>query len=609
MALGLESNIAETAKAFQGNPQALQQRYTQKQDLFDLLALNMIKKQQAAAKNQLLMSQQEMPGTIIEQMENAVTKNESGEANTQTETATGVAGALATKNAQTQSNMNKMAGVASNSAANMKTLAGGGIVGFAGGGEVTAELLKKMNISRKDFNSLPKETQDTLVSSIAASAGDDDSQLSSDIDSFLGPKERRRIIQAAADKTTLDAPGFFSQAGEYIFGDKESYKDVTDKRNAAEERKKYLTNLANTDKPQYNEPGGLGTSFNPIPGAGKMKPRDQSSLSGIAAVTPEITEKKDDKPVIPGVGVDSFGKDKSGGAPAVGGFDASKYAADDGFNTQVKGGISDLLNSDPKKAVDFAARTPAEQAFMAKMLKERSDMRDNMMNPDKLSNDRLMQTLLGAKGATPGEAFRTSGLAGVNAERNQEKLKRSEFDALNKLYMTEADKSQGIKQKAFEGSQADKKQGVASGSSLTANEQTRALEADKLVSTISNNAAQTALKKDLNSIQKQRNSILESGNIMQGNTKMVQLYEKAASDGVKTLTAAATKTKATNFGADKAAKDKLIDDKLAADIKKLQDGVRLKAAPFRDALKKATTKANTKTGGMAEVDKILNIGQ
>ena len=44
MALGLESNIAETAKAFQGNPQALQQRYTQKQDLFDLLALNMIKK-------------------------------------------------------------------------------------------------------------------------------------------------------------------------------------------------------------------------------------------------------------------------------------------------------------------------------------------------------------------------------------------------------------------------------------------------------------------------------------------------------------------------------------------------------------------------------------
>ena len=107
MALGLESNIAETAKAFQGNPQALQQRYTQKQDLFDLLALNMIKKQQAAAKNQLLMSQQEMPGTIIEQMENAVTKNESGEANTQTETATGVAGALATKNAQTQSSNKK----------------------------------------------------------------------------------------------------------------------------------------------------------------------------------------------------------------------------------------------------------------------------------------------------------------------------------------------------------------------------------------------------------------------------------------------------------------------------------------------------------------------
>ena len=143
MALGLESNIAETAKAFQGNPQALQQRYTQKQDLFDLLALNMIKKNQDAAKRSLMLSQQKMPGTVLEQVEGAVTKNAA-------EKVKGVAGALATKNAQTQKNMQKMAGVSGAPAPNMAKMAGGGIVGFAARKEVkssvTDEILKKINI-------------------------------------------------------------------------------------------------------------------------------------------------------------------------------------------------------------------------------------------------------------------------------------------------------------------------------------------------------------------------------------------------------------------------------------------------------------------------------
>ena len=175
--------------------------------------------------------------------------------------------------------------------------------------------------------------------------------------------------------------------------------------------------------------------------------------------------------------------------------------------------------------------------------------------------------------------------------------------------MTEADKSQGIKQKAFEGSQADKKQGVTSGTSLTANDKSSALEADKLLETISNNSAQSSLKKELNGIQKQRNEILSTNNRVNGNIKMVQLYENAETNGIKTLTTAATQAKKNNLGTNKAAEDKKVDAELAANIKKLQDGLRLKSAEFRDALKKATTNANAKTGGMAEVDKILNIGQ
>ena len=143
------------------------------------------------------------------------------------------------------------------------------------------------------------------------------------------------------------------------------------------------------------------------------------------------------------------------------------------LNDPVKEAIKAQLKEDPQKAVDFQARTPAEQAFIDKMLKERMDMRANMMDPDKLSSDRLSQMLLGAKGATAGEAFRTADISCINAERAQEKLRRSEFDALNKLYMDEANKSQKIKGDAFKTAQDVKKSATTTGSNLLANEQAR----------------------------------------------------------------------------------------------------------------------------------------
>jgi len=593
----LGSDVQNRVDAYKENPAALQKRYMQSQELVDLLAMQKMKSEKAAYARDMQLKMESKPSTIAQQYEAELTGQ------TKNDMLKNVSGVLKNKQNQAQSNINEVAasgsGVAGQNASNMLKLAEGGIVGFETGGEVTNDLLRKINISRKDFDSLPKDTQNALIESIAAGTSAKDSELSRDLDAFLGPKERKKILKAAADQAVIDAPGQFSQIREYLFGDEDSYQDILDQREKAEKRKEYLENLANTDKPQF-APKTTGIDEKLIPDQTRMQ---QGQLSGIAGL--------DKKPVVPGVGVDDFAKDKSGGitdaAAAAPTFDASKFAADGAFNKEVKGGISDLLKSDPQKAVDFAARTPAEQAMIEKLLKERTDMRDNMMNPDKLSNDRLMQTLLGAKGATAGEAFRTSGLAGINAERNQENLRRSEFDAINKLFMDEANKSQSIKQKAFEGSQADKKQGVASGTSLTANEQTRALEADKLVATISNNAVQSSLKKDLNDIQKQRNNILQSGNVITGNTKMVQLYENAEATTIKTLTAAATKQKASNLGSDKVEKDKIIDAKLAADIKKLRETIQLKAAPFRDALKQATTNASAKTGGMTEVDKILGI--
>lgn len=598
MALGIENSISDTAKAFQGNPAALQQRYAQKQDLFDLLALNMIRKEQDAAKRGLLLSQQQMPGTILEQMEGAVTKNVA-------ETAEGVKGALDTKNAQSKANMSKMAGVSGAPAGNMRTLAGGGVVGFAAGKEVegnqpTDAELKMVGLTRDEYDKLDKadkygadaiiEKNRTVPRGVSKELSLKNKSLVDDSTEFnMGLEGRDRSLSEL--QKLIETPSLAPNLKTGLM--------KTLATNASKAEIDRLNKKSNVDISKT----GLGSIDQSIIADEKL--RQQGQIPSIELGGKATTDDK--KSVVPGVGVDSFSADKSGGVTAAPAFDASKFAADGAFNQKVKGGIKDLIDSDPQKAVDFAARTPSEQAFIAKMLQERTDMRANMMDPDKLSNDRLMQTLLGAKGATAGEAFRTSGLAGINAERNQEKLKRDEFDALNKLYMTEADRSQTIKKDAFKDSLAAKKQGVASGTSLTTSEKSAALEADKLVATISNNAVQSSLKKDLNDIQKQRNSILESGNVITGNTKMVQLYENAEAKGVKTLTDNATKQKASNFGSDKAEKDKKIDAELAANIKKLRDSIKLKVAPFRNSLKKATTSANTKTGGMTEVDKILGI--
>ena len=554
MALGIENSISDTAKAFQGNPAALQQRYAQKQDLFDLLALNMIKKEQDAAKRGLLLSQQQMPGTILEQMEGAVTKNVA-------ETAEGVKGALDTKNAQSRANMSKMAGVSGAPAGNMRTLAGGGIIGFAAGKEVEG----------KD----------------APSMLDDAWSMLKTLGTGLNKKELEAIQDKEGDTGLIRLLKGFGRNLNMLHPYNLA-KAVTDP--VAESVSEFTT------KPIYSTgKDGSGIDEKLIEDQKKLQ---QGQLSGLASLQkptkPEVTDNK--PPVVSGVGVDSFSADKSGGAPAVGGFDASKYAMDGAFNKQVKGGIGDLINQDPQKAVDFAARTPSEQAFIAKMLQERTDMRKNMMDPDKLSEDKLMQTLLGAKGATAGEAFRTSGLAGINAERSQEKLKRDEFDALNKLYMTEADRSQTIKKDAFKDSLAAKKQGVASGTSLTTSEKSAAMEADKLFATIENNKVANKLKSDLNSITEKRITAQENNTLANVDTALLRdltNVEKSASSQFLKEYQAKESTLITS-GKDKKERDRLskqFKDEYELALQNLRDGI----AAERDTIKNRLT---SRTGGI-----------
>tara|TARA_A100001515_G_scaffold106648_1_gene87430 strand:+ start:573 stop:2420 length:1848 start_codon:yes stop_codon:yes gene_type:complete len=153
---GIDSQIEQRKMQFGKNPQALQQRYGQSKQLLDLLALQQIAEEQKQKSQMMQMQMQQNPATIAEQVEQEALQGKKAEMaqslqgmqamrapkRSQSETARGVAGALAQKQREQQSRMRKMAGsgVAGQRARNMERMYDGGIVGFDAGGYTSEEL-------------------------------------------------------------------------------------------------------------------------------------------------------------------------------------------------------------------------------------------------------------------------------------------------------------------------------------------------------------------------------------------------------------------------------------------------------------------------------------
>ena len=149
---GIDSQIEQRKMQFGDNPQALQQRYGQSKQLLDLLALQQITEEQKQKAQMMQMQMQQNPATIAEQVEQEALQGKKAEMaqslqgmqamrapkRSQSETARGVAGALAQKQREQQSRMQKMAGsgVAGQRARNMERMYDGGIVGFSAGSGV-----------------------------------------------------------------------------------------------------------------------------------------------------------------------------------------------------------------------------------------------------------------------------------------------------------------------------------------------------------------------------------------------------------------------------------------------------------------------------------------
>jgi hypothetical protein len=388
LGMGLAQNVDDTAKAFQGNPQALQQRYTQKKDLFDLLALNMIKKQQAEAKNALMMSQEKKPGTIIEQMEKELVGNAKTEmgGNTQAETASGVAGALQEKQKDSQQNMQQVAntGVAATPQGNMLNLAGGGIVGFAAGKEVPKA------DAMYSFNSFGNITKYKKIG-----------------DEYFRVKEDGTLAKEA-------------------------------------ERSGLKLNHLNqgSASPLVEQ---LAIPFEPIAGAGDAISRDQNSLSGIAAVQPEEKSPMD---IMAGGTPTNETKIPDVVPPKVtSSSDKGNFGIEDIAygGTKVPEGVQNIDRQTQEGITSLLTENKDRTAFTNEMMGDRRKLREEMEG--KLKGRGLKEFLLGARGNTLGQTLRSGASASLAADKEADALLRGEFGDINKLGMDEFNKLADIKEK------------------------------------------------------------------------------------------------------------------------------------------------------------------
>ena len=141
----IDRQVQQTMGAFRGQPDKLMQRYKQDNNLIDLLALQQMKSDMDAVKQQMVLSQQQMPGTIREQREQEVLAGYKEKAGRQVgDVAKNTAELLAKRQASVNANMQRQGimqqptRTASNGG--LMKMAGGGIVGFSTGGITQAEL-------------------------------------------------------------------------------------------------------------------------------------------------------------------------------------------------------------------------------------------------------------------------------------------------------------------------------------------------------------------------------------------------------------------------------------------------------------------------------------
>ena len=171
---GIDKLIEQKANAYRENPQALQKRYSQNQELMDLLAMQKLKSEKETAARDMALQADQTPGTIAEQYEQQLVSMNKNEMANQ------VAGVLGQKQKQAQQRQQAMGitpqqrpqqrpqgapqGIANQPRPNMQGMAQGGIVGYQKGGDVSRleKALEALGMTLQEYKFLPPLEKDAL---------------------------------------------------------------------------------------------------------------------------------------------------------------------------------------------------------------------------------------------------------------------------------------------------------------------------------------------------------------------------------------------------------------------------------------------------------------
>lgn len=160
---GIDSLVNKKADAYRGNPEVLKKRYSQNQELMDLLAMQKLKSEKETASREMALKAEQTPDTIAEQYEQQLVSMNKNEMAGQ------VAGVLKEKQKRTQQKQQAMGiapqqrpqqrpqgapqGIAGQPRPNMQGMAQGGIVGYQEGGKLSRreQALKALGITEDDL--------------------------------------------------------------------------------------------------------------------------------------------------------------------------------------------------------------------------------------------------------------------------------------------------------------------------------------------------------------------------------------------------------------------------------------------------------------------------
>ena len=202
----IDSQINDRMQTYAGNPQGLMQRYAQTQELVDLLALQKMKNDRAAATNAVQGAMQPPPGTVKGQLEQEAMQG------ARNDVMRSMAPGIQQRGLQMAQMQNRAAmGLPTQAAPNMARMAMGGIVGYQEGGGVEGKGMQPPAISDQNQRRAPyldPALEKFLVDLEALNAQKD----------AAAPQEKDLFEQKIQDLISITNPKVKRMASEASFG-------------------------------------------------------------------------------------------------------------------------------------------------------------------------------------------------------------------------------------------------------------------------------------------------------------------------------------------------------------------------------------------------------